>query len=743
MKPNRTCASLSMNFYMNTGKTIPGHVPGRTPQRGQDNSSRYKYEPIGAGSEKGHAIVPTKLAQKPYLWMTKYRAASTLDMGIPEYDQKYGSSTGWERFCEDAQQIRPAPIDGVGVLLAHLLLFALRLLVTIAIRVLLVWFLQPVLVVASIFAFLYELLFDLNPPLDWQRTPRYFFRPKFATLLFSANLVASVFHVFLGIFVLSQCNKSTWRTNGSGEGDGYVRLPVWLQIIDIKTSCASGGGVSGTSDAPFELYPRSVKAQCQEGMNWASLLLDNEFCAANQADDGVQSLGINLTAYTAIFFLLSGGFHLLNMVIILVEVSGYPCVHGFFRRLNLKYLENIDECRQPLRWIEYSFSASIMMVIVSFFSGVRDVRMLLALFGLMFCVITYGWVCECLSSPKQAAIKVEEPTQTADGTTTTIAKMKFARDSKTSADPKLGTNIHTQSRMAILEFAVLVLVWSIPFWMISEFANGSYDSTNAPTEGQQAKFLEVAKTGLLTWAYSCGVISVIYLIEGVLPDFEYDPPTEDAFDGPVKEWSIQGRPFSAIVRLAPNLLGYIPYAIAWSIPMSTFYYTKEYYGCDGGERSSKCPPDFVDYIVTAQFLLFSVFSIVSIYQQLNETRVGLRYAWGELLYIALSLASKGILGALLIGNILFVSGSIDQSLVSGSGNETGSESSVSEFASLRNALCLREACTNASEEWFQCTSEESGRFYTRQIGAFNHVTNNGSCAVWGALREGGCEGYVF
>ena len=742
MRLNRTRSSSSMNFYMNTRNTVPGHVPGRAPQQGKHSYPRYNYEPIGPEpSQKGVAIATLKPINS-YLWMTKYRAASTLDMGIPEYAPEDSGLTGLRRFRDDIDAIRKGSLGHVFVLLAHLLLFALRLLVTIAIRILLVWFLQPVLVVASIFAFLHELLSSTAFTVD----PRAFLRPKFATLLFSANFVAFVFHGFLGIFVLSQCNKSTWRRNGSGEGDGYVRLPVWLQILDIKTSCASGGGVGGTSDAPFELYPRSVKAQCQEGMNWASLLLDNEFCTANQTDDGVQSLGINLTAYTAIFFFLSAGFHLLNMVIILVEVSDFQRVHGWFRTLNLKYLENIDKCRQPLRWIEYSFSASIMMVIVSFFSGVRDVRMLLALFGLMFCVITYGWVCECLSSPEKV-YKVAEET-TVSGTTTSaktiyIIKVFVREDSNASVDtdPKMGTYIDKQTAMQILESAILLLVWFLPFWMIYEFANGSYDSTNAPTEGQQAKFLEVAKTGLLTWGYSCGVISVIYLIEGVLkPTFT---TIADASDGPVKEWSNRGRPLSAIVRLAPNLLGYIPYAIAWSIPMSTFYYTKEYYGCEGGESSGKCPPDFVNYIVTAQFLLFSVFSIVSIYQQLNETRVGLRYAWGELLYIALSLASKGILGALLIGNILFVSGSIDQSLVSGSGNETGSEDSVSAFASLRNTLCLREECTNASEEWFQCKSRESGRFYTRQIGAFNHVTNNGSCAVWGALREGGCEGYVF
>ena len=61
------------------------------------------------------------------------------------------------------------------------------------------------------------------------------------------------------------------------------------------------------------------------------------------------------------------------------------------------YRDWLLTCQQPLRWVEYAFSASTMFIAIAYTSGIRDTNMIIALFILMFCVITYGWVCEMLA----------------------------------------------------------------------------------------------------------------------------------------------------------------------------------------------------------------------------------------------------------------------------------------------------------------------------------------------------------
>lgn len=43
-------------------------------------------------------------------------------------------------------------------------------------------------------------------------------------------------------------------------------------------------------------------------------------------------------------------------------------------------------------------SASVMFIAIAYTSGIRDTNMIVALFVLMFCTMTYGWVCEMLAN---------------------------------------------------------------------------------------------------------------------------------------------------------------------------------------------------------------------------------------------------------------------------------------------------------------------------------------------------------
>ena len=93
---------------------------------------------------------------------------------------------------------------------------------------------------------------------------------------------------------------------------------------------------------------------------------------------------ISLRDLTLWFFLLSAMAH------------GFVVLTGC--QLSLYYWW-IDQCRQPLRWLEYFWSSTLMMVALAIFCGVRTTYLLLAIASLNMLMITFGWVTEALSRP--------------------------------------------------------------------------------------------------------------------------------------------------------------------------------------------------------------------------------------------------------------------------------------------------------------------------------------------------------
>jgi len=63
------------------------------------------------------------------------------------------------------------------------------------------------------------------------------------------------------------------------------------------------------------------------------------------------------------------------------------------------YYTWIHECRQPLRWFEYSLSASLMGITISVASGVNHVYMIAMIFALLWCTMLFGYYTEVTSPP--------------------------------------------------------------------------------------------------------------------------------------------------------------------------------------------------------------------------------------------------------------------------------------------------------------------------------------------------------
>lgn len=63
------------------------------------------------------------------------------------------------------------------------------------------------------------------------------------------------------------------------------------------------------------------------------------------------------------------------------------------------YQRGISRGRNPYRWVEYSLSASIMIVLIAMLTGISDVAALTALVGVNASMIGFGWLQERYESP--------------------------------------------------------------------------------------------------------------------------------------------------------------------------------------------------------------------------------------------------------------------------------------------------------------------------------------------------------
>jgi len=85
----------------------------------------------------------------------------------------------------------------------------------------------------------------------------------------------------------------------------------------------------------------------------------------------------------AAFSLLSAAFHLL-----VASPWGFP-----------RYVAELRAHRNRFRWLEYSLSASLMIVLIAGITGITDVAALIALFGVNASMILFGWLMETTSQP--------------------------------------------------------------------------------------------------------------------------------------------------------------------------------------------------------------------------------------------------------------------------------------------------------------------------------------------------------
>lgn len=112
--------------------------------------------------------------------------------------------------------------------------------------------------------------------------------------------------------------------------------------VDSNSSCPLGSRSFDTSNGKFCIGSTTKPVSC-----------DEDSC-----------YGINLGWLIISFHLLSYAFQLL------ATLTNYKPILGY------RYSDMIDKNRNPLRFIEYSFSASIMLIAIALLNGVTDINLI-------------------------------------------------------------------------------------------------------------------------------------------------------------------------------------------------------------------------------------------------------------------------------------------------------------------------------------------------------------------------------
>lgn len=97
-------------------------------------------------------------------------------------------------------------------------------------------------------------------------------------------------------------------------------------------------------------------------------------------------VGIPLALATAAFLLLSALFHFV--------IAG----PGFS-----KYVDELRHGRNRFRWVEYSLSSTLMIVLIALVTGITDLAALIAIAVVNASMILFGWIMEMVNDPTDGA----------------------------------------------------------------------------------------------------------------------------------------------------------------------------------------------------------------------------------------------------------------------------------------------------------------------------------------------------
>lgn len=159
-----------------------------------------------------------------------------------------------------------------------------------------------------------------------------------------------------------------------------VSLTMWNAVLALFHAALAALTLSlGNRDLEVDVYKSGIdfryvnESMSGEGQPWELIPVF------------IPSGTLAFTWWVASFFILSSFFHLMNCTL-----------------LRSYYLGCLELCYTPTRWIEYFFSASVMIVIIAYSLGIRDRDTLISVAALVATTMTFGYWVEIVGRPASA-----------------------------------------------------------------------------------------------------------------------------------------------------------------------------------------------------------------------------------------------------------------------------------------------------------------------------------------------------
>lgn len=172
-------------------------------------------------------------------------------------------------------------------------------------------------------------------------------------LLFRWNAAMTLFHLSLAVTVLTLGNSS-------------LSVPLYRTSLRFEVFM---DGWNSSNKTFFDVQQTNVS--------------NDNITAWRVVPYYEEAAHINITVLTASFFLLSALFHFMNAFV----------VRDF-------YLRELSHCRTPTRWIEYTFSAPVMFILIAYSTGVRGRSEIVSTAALIAVTMFFGYWTEREGRPK-------------------------------------------------------------------------------------------------------------------------------------------------------------------------------------------------------------------------------------------------------------------------------------------------------------------------------------------------------
>lgn len=143
---------------------------------------------------------------------------------------------------------------------------------------------------------------------------------------------------------------------------------------------------------------KAANTTCSEASRQLNTTNNGEFCIGPQTH--TFDCGDELCYYDYGWMIIA--FHMLSFAFQLGAAMTDLCKNGC---CGYKYSTQVDEGKNPLRFIEYSISASIMLMVIAMINGIIDVHLLACIAVLTASCQLCGLVVEYLDDEKQLGLK--------------------------------------------------------------------------------------------------------------------------------------------------------------------------------------------------------------------------------------------------------------------------------------------------------------------------------------------------